>query len=780
MQNIDDYPALGTGSAQGSSPFAVYKNGDIDYVNPLNGNVFLRIPLVSFPQRGKDLRLSFYIYSNDKQWFIHDTSNPNQQIYTSGYWTGAESMAYQSTLFNGQPNVGAYVARDQSVFFGFDDAKTVQTTSAYPCSGPGSGGYCIIMTDVYGLYAQNSDGAKHYVGDYQQQSCAHFGPSSNNGNSGCPNISNSNISQYPAVDASGFLPVTLSGTAGSTNEVVDANGVHYTPATVTDANGNVITTSASGWTDSLGRLIPGSFSLPGSSPHPELVNGAGTGAVSDPVPGVPSAAAVSSCPGGTTAAREWDVPAHDGGTSKYYLCYSQFNYQTAFNVNFANFKGIVERSSHDPGSEPTVPATLLSAVVLPNGEAYTFAYDQYLSLQTVTLPTGGSVNYTWQNVRLDRFVTNTPVSRALKTRTVNPSNGQPSETWTYHWYVTIANQGQVGETVQYPIWGVITDPSGNDEERQISGTDDAGNTLGLDIAKTFWYSGCGPHDTAGDRTCQSGGAALLKEESYTLKTDFKVSSPDGGSPAGNGLKSRLNTVTTTYFSSTSAPNAISKTVFTPTPAYGYCNVYSLGPGSAGSPLNPSSNTNCYATNQNQSVASYDYGSGQPGSLLRTDTTKYKWQDPSTSAYLTANLLNLPSSTVTTDSGGHWVSETDYAYDAGALASSGIGGSTHGSAPASVRGNLTSQTQLISSGGPGLSTNVSWYDTGVPSTRQDNKQNTSTYAYSSTYDGAYPTLITNALGQKRHTAMTSTQARRPPWWTQMGRVPHTATMTHLTV
>lgn len=54
--------------AKGLSSYAEYVPSDIDNVNPVNGNLFLKIPLVSFPQRGGKLRLNYYIYYNDKQW----------------------------------------------------------------------------------------------------------------------------------------------------------------------------------------------------------------------------------------------------------------------------------------------------------------------------------------------------------------------------------------------------------------------------------------------------------------------------------------------------------------------------------------------------------------------------------------------------------------------------------------------------------------------------------------------------------------------------------------
>ena len=58
-------------TAIGNSPLASYDVSEIDNVNPLNGNLYLNLPLVSFPQAGRDLRLDFRVYYNDKAWSIY-------------------------------------------------------------------------------------------------------------------------------------------------------------------------------------------------------------------------------------------------------------------------------------------------------------------------------------------------------------------------------------------------------------------------------------------------------------------------------------------------------------------------------------------------------------------------------------------------------------------------------------------------------------------------------------------------------------------------------------
>ncbi len=141
---------------------------------------------------------------------------------------------------------------------------------------------------------------------------------------------------------------------------------------------------------------------------------------------------------------------------------------------------------------------------------------------------------------------------------------------------------------------------------------------------------------------------------------------------------------------------------------------------------------------------YDWGPGTPGALLREVDTSYLFQ--SNSSYLTANILNLPTSVITKDGSGNRLAETDYTYDETAyLTSSGIT-TQHGVAPSSpVRGNPTTVSRWLNTGSPVVSHN-NWYDTGEIYQSIDPLSYPTTFAYSGTFLGAYPTTITNALGQ----------------------------------
>jgi hypothetical protein len=185
------------GTAQGLSPYAIYKAGNIDNINPANGNLFLQIPLLSYPQLGSALRLSFNIYYNDKQWYVsglNTTINPNSGNPPTQTWNGAWSWYNYGN--EAQPNnIGVYVARDQHLDFGYD--QNIEHNSG----GSNATAYTVTTT-LYGYFVRGPDGgAKHYYADLQQQTCS--GISGSN----CPAMYTGYGSSYPTTDGSGYNPV---------------------------------------------------------------------------------------------------------------------------------------------------------------------------------------------------------------------------------------------------------------------------------------------------------------------------------------------------------------------------------------------------------------------------------------------------------------------------------------------------------------------------------------------------------------------------------------------
>lgn len=177
---------------------------------------------------------------------------------------------------------------------------------------------------------------------------------------------------YLAIDGSGFRynPSTVTG--------IDASGTNATgaPLVVTDRNGNRMTgdivDATSAITDTLGRSIPQSVTVGNTASCPSL--GYAFQAV--------TTASVFSFPSPT-------------GSSNILVCYAN----VTIHSNFFN----------DAGSQVLIDAnvttSMIQSIVLPDGTYYAFEYDGadpnnpasvgYGDLLKMTLPTGGSISYTW-------------------------------------------------------------------------------------------------------------------------------------------------------------------------------------------------------------------------------------------------------------------------------------------------------------------------------------------------------------------------------------------------
>lgn len=651
--------------ATGLSPYATYIPGEIDNVNPANGNIFIKIPLLGYPQKGGRLRLNYYIYYNDKQWQANlaEVFPTYGSPYVTGHWTPAGSMPASGSDLVPSPS-GAYIARDQFLGFGANYNQTLVQNVG------GLGGNAIIESTTYlTKYVYTPDGSLHYVGDGVNESVA-CGPIVSGGS--CPAVpgwgNDTFLNTYPATDGSGY-----------DQNGHDPEGNASTSNSITDPNGNTITWSSAGWTDTFGRVIPGSTSGPGANEFPNATSGYYANAPFDLIPGTALSSVPWQCPSGTSAARSWTVPASssNGGSATYYLCYTYLSFQSAFNTGANLLAGNQIGSVPEGGSTSGLgQALLLTAIVLPNLNEYTFQYDQYLSLVQLGLPSGGTISYTWQNIAFRPLPTistywagiATPISRALASRTVNPGSGQPAITTTYHWNIT-KNASSTGSNwnqgVSFPAYMVVTDANGNDTEYTVGGTDDYGvmvaDYLVTGVAN---YSGCGPHNP----TCSSSNPNPLKSVTYGLTASASGGAPQV-SPAYVPLLGTLPptkvTQQTTHLQTSGGSYILSRVKSSLTPMYGTCTVYSYPeystPGSQPFPSNQYSS--CYTTSQISSTATYDWGtvgSGSVGPLLKTETVTYAWQNSST--VLSANMLNLVSSDVITDTNGSWMAETDRCYD----------------------------------------------------------------------------------------------------------------------
>jgi len=396
----------------------------------------------------------------------------------------------------------------------------------------------------------------------------------------------------------------------------------------------------------------------------------------------------SKCTGSvpTSSAVLWNLPGPSGGTSTVEVCYAQM----PLTLSISGY----------PSLEGT--NTFMQSLVLPNGTAWTFEFDGSGNLISIGLPTGGMISYGWAQETVCGVYQPLPsFFRAATSRTVTDQTG--AHTWTY------SNNGWVGTWPAPPppasMTSTVTDPLGNTSVHSL--------------------------------TAQGNANCSFYE---TERQDYQ----------GAVLSSNLLQTTTTTYSYTLDPNAttafpaavnvVAKTIVTTWPnnkVKETDKTYDSGftGGTYGKLLTESD---------------YDYGSGAHGGLLQQTTNTYEFQ--SNSNYQTTNLINLPASTVVSN-GTYKCSETDYTYDtANRLFGASIT-TQHLAAPGVVRGNLSSVVRQLSTkpcqSGATWSPITSYtnvYDTGVTYQSIDPLNNTTTYAYSSTYVGAFPTAITNALSQ----------------------------------
>ena len=515
---------------QGMTPYASFQNGEIDSINLGNGNLVIHIPIVSFPQRGGKLRLAFNFYDTNKNWYIYNNGHVANWTFVASALPG-----------------GAYVSPDQGMRLKYSTLKwqdgngqnwTIKLANAITADGAS---HEILFPDPRPMPGKNSGWSSDATGIYSGD-----------------NLFDNAGNEY---------------TASTTT-----NG----PGNVIDSNGNEITYGSSGWTDTLGRIIPG---------YP-------TSGTMITAPGVSSS--TTNCPSGTVSALQWNVPAPNGTSAPYKFCYANFSYQTAFNYPDVN--------------EASGTTLMISAIVLPNLTKWIFNYDSYLSIASVTLPTGGTISYTWITSPI------TGESRVVASRTVNANDGTGAHTWNYQWTgIPTVTDPLLNDTVNWPYraFGYIT--------------------------QSQYYSGSHTSGT------------LLK----TVTTQY---SPLTGDPMIEYLTTATGYINVVPVSQTVTwPNSrIMQTTTAYDPGFQY-GVYTNG--------GTMSYANAYYGLPVTQTTS-DYGQGAPGSILNEKNTLYYWQN--NSSYLSANLLTLPQTVKIEDASGNPCAETDYTYDnASYFTSSGI-------------------------------------------------------------------------------------------------------------
>jgi len=347
---------------QGLKPYGAFQNGNIDSVNLADGNVNLHIPLFSLPQRGGKLNLPFEVSYNNKGWYIYQSGTTKQWKF--GGLTGTVHVILAQSGMTSK-------------------TALIKTKDLY--------GNTVLLAHYS---VQSPDGSSHEVGI----------------------TDNTNVGMKGSgetMDGTAIWDGITTGILG----VIDSNGVKGW----LDPNGNYLSTSTTGWTDTLGRNIPG------TTPS-DATYGSFNGGILNL--GTPSSTA--NCPSGTASALALNLPGYNGLTTTYKFCFADFNYQTNFNLV--------------PVLEAAGTIRLMNAVVLPNLTSWKFTYNSYLDLTSITFPTGGSITYSWANYSL---VQNSE-SRCITQRVLN--DGTSTHTTKYQYDLSINGA----------ISNLVTDPANND------------------------------------------------------------------------------------------------------------------------------------------------------------------------------------------------------------------------------------------------------------------------------------------------------------------------------
>lgn len=305
--------------AAGIYPMSTNSNQGFDTINIGNLNVHFSIPVFSKQGRGG---LGFYY----------------NLAYDSSVWTPVGASGSQTW----QPAVAWGWTADTDAVTGYFTYSTIQKKC-----------FDTPPTWYWTTYSWNF----YYVDPFGQ---THYFPGQT---SDCSSYGSSQIT-VTASDGSGY---TLS--AGTTSfSIQSPNGKTSMPplnttggtGLLTDANGNQLSTTSSGITDTTGTTV---------------LTFAGSGTPSSPR---------------TYTYPVWESPTSGVTSEAVTVNYQSYNVQTNFGCS-----GISEYSASS--------VSLASSVVLADGEQYTFSYEQTPGtpgkvtgrLASITLPTGGVITYSY-------------------------------------------------------------------------------------------------------------------------------------------------------------------------------------------------------------------------------------------------------------------------------------------------------------------------------------------------------------------------------------------------
>ena len=481
------------------------------------------------------------------------------------------------------------------------------------------------------------------------------------------------------------------------NALVSPDGANHTMATLSSGSSEAV--DATGISSNMNGILAADGVKYGQSSMLEDPNGNQLGSTDTvgrtiPTPPLGSSNGAGNCPTGPLPVygnATWTVPGPNGGTSTFLFCFVQISVVYSYDIT--------------DGTQVNRTFLFLQTVVLPNGTAWTFQYsnDGNGDLTQITFPTGGTISYVWTGIK---GCSAPPIApRWAASRTVNANDGTGSHTWTYSYSTTS------------PPTTTVVDPLGNNSVY----TNTSFGPCGLYTTAVNYYQGAVQSSNLLKTVSTTYSSTPGPFEGWLKSSDMNVVPVQITTTWPNG---KTTTITKTYDSGFSFPSPDPQE-----PGKNYTGIYGK-----------------VVTEKD-----YDYGNGGAGPLLKQTNYSYAWQSPNPnySSYLANNMLNLVYSVQVTD-GTTQKAFVQYGHDEYARVSSGLGSTQNlDTAPwtGNYRGNVTSVNRWLNlPSAQTLTSTTTYYDTGMASVSKDPLLNQTTYQYSSTFQDAYVTQITNALSQ----------------------------------
>jgi RHS repeat-associated protein len=504
--------------------------------------------------------------------------------------------------------------------------------------------------------------------------------SGNGGNGHCPLGSNNNVTAT-ATDGTGYV---LNGNIGG-GTITTTSGAIITPpanigtgsASVTDNNGNKITVNSSGqFFDTLSSTTP---VLTASAAAPPTT---ATLTYAAPADGDSSCSPITQC-------------------ASYSINYQAYTVKTNFGVS--NSGGPI--TEYGPLNNALVSSIALPDDTSTHQDRYTFTYEQTPGTCTplantysgycvtgrvasVTLPTGGVINYTYPGGPNNTGIFGDGSTAGL-TRALSP-----------------ATSCSLGPCWQY-------------SRSLVSGTPGPGSTWTTTII-----------DPAGDQTVANFAEDATTNTATTVATYNLYETQRQINQLSGGTQTLMSTTLDCYNANTS--NCATATVSSPITE----KVVTLQYPGGGQQAEVLTDYNPYGLVT--LMVRTDYGPSGPGANLQSTSITY--------ATLGNNIVNRPSSVKTTDGSGNVISRTDYAYDESAYPVQPTTGTPQHVSVTGSRGNATTVT-YYAGGTATISTHFQYYDTGTLYKSWDVNGLTSSYTYDTSVQGNRTKSCNNSFSTK---------------------------------